>query len=129
MVADVLQLPEVVGGHQHRGAVPGHIVQHQAPDLPPHDGVQPIHRLVQDQILGVGSQGQVKGRLLLHSLAEPADGISPGQLEYVLKFVEALFVKPGVDPGIKALHVQKACPREIEGLIRHTADFFLYIMP
>ena len=49
MVAHVLQLPQVVGGDQYRGAVFGHIGHEEAPHLTPHHRVQPVHRLVQHQ--------------------------------------------------------------------------------
>ena len=39
MVAHVLQLPQVVGGHQHRGPPLGHVTHQQGPDLTAHHRV------------------------------------------------------------------------------------------
>ena len=74
VVAHVLQLPEVVGGDKDRGAPLGHVPQHQRPDLPPHDGIQAVHRLVENQVVRHGAEGQPEGGLLLHALAEAAEG-------------------------------------------------------
>ena len=125
MVADVFQLPQIVGGNQNRCLPAGHIIQNQAPHLPPHDGIQTVHRLVQNQHLGAGGQGKVEGRLLLHTLAEAPDGALSGQSEHILKLPEPFFIEMGIDAGIIGLHIQKAGPGKVEGLVCHTADFFL----
>lgn len=43
VVADVLQLAEVVAGHQNGGATLGHVCQQQRPHLTAHDGVKAVH--------------------------------------------------------------------------------------
>ena len=114
-----------MGGYQNRCLPAGHVIQDQAPHLPPHDRVQTVHRLVQNQHLRMGGQGQVERRLLLHTLAEAPDGALAGQLEHSLKLLEPLFIKLGIDAGIIGFHVQKAGPGKVERFICHTADFFL----
>ena len=53
-----------------RGAVFRHVRQDQAHDLPPHDGVQAVHRLIQHQKLGTAGDGEPEGGLLFHALGE-----------------------------------------------------------
>ena len=122
MVADVLQLPEIVGGDQHRGAVLGHIGQQQTPDLAAHDRVQAVHRLVQHQQVRPGADAQMEGRLLLHALGEAPDGALFGQVEDLVEPIKELVVEFGVDPPVVFAHILQGCGGKIEDIVRDGAD-------
>ena len=117
MVADVLQLPEVVGGDQHRGAVLGHVLQDEAHDLPPHHRVQTVHGLVENQQLRAAADGQPEGRLLLHALGEPPDGLALAQLEAVGQQVKEGLVEPGIDRGVEPAQIPEAVAALVEDLV------------
>ena len=122
MVADILQLPQVVRGNQHRGAVLGNVGQNQAHDLPPHDGVQAVHRLVQNQCLGPGAQGQMEGRLLLHTLGEAANLAPFRQAEHIVEPVEQFIVKLGVNSFIEFAHILQGCGGVVKNVVGDVAD-------
>ena len=105
VVTDILQLPQVVGAHQDRGAPLGHVRQHQGPHLAPHHRVQAVHRLVQDQVVRHAAQGQPEGGLLLHALAEAADGPLFVQLKDLLQLFIPLHGKIGIKSPVKAHHI------------------------
>ena len=116
MVAHVLQLPEVVAGHQHRGAPVGHIPQQQGPHLPPHHRVQTVHRLA--------AHGQPESRLLLLALAHPPQGLLFRQGEHLPQLVIPVPAEEGVGPGIQPGHLPGARLGEevpVVGYRRHAA--------
>ncbi|MPM63334.1 hypothetical protein SDC9_110214 [bioreactor metagenome] len=106
MVAHVLQLPQVVGGHQHRGAALRNVLHQQRPHLAAHHRVQSVHRFVQHQQVRPAAQGKPEGRLLLHALGQPADGplfVHGG--EHVLERPVPGGVEPGEEAPVKAHHI------------------------
>ena len=105
VVAHILQLPQVVGADQHGGAVLADVAHHQAPHLPAHDGIQAVHRLVKDQVLGPAAHGQPEGGLLLHPLAHAADGGFFRQGEDILELLIAGGVKGGVEALVEVHHI------------------------
>ena len=68
IVADGLQVPQVVGGHQHGHLAVGYVVDDLFPYEFAHDWIQPVDRFVQQQVLRAARQSQCDGRLLLHAL-------------------------------------------------------------
>ena len=106
VVAHVLQLPEVVGGDQHRGAVFADVVHHEAPHLAAHHRVQSVHRFVQDQVSGAAGHGQPEGGLLLHPLAHAADQGLFREGEHRPEFLIAGHVEGGVKAPVEAHHVR-----------------------
>ena len=68
VVAHVLQLAQVVRGDEHGRAVFADVVHQLAPDLTPHHGVKPVHRLVEDEYFRPCGQRQPECGLLLHTL-------------------------------------------------------------
>ena len=122
VVADVLQLPQVVGRNQHRGASLGHIRQHQRPHLPAHHRVQTVHRLIQDQVVRHAAQGQPEGRLLLHTLAEAADRPFFIQLKDLLQLFIPLHGKSGIKSAVKAQHIPNGGLKEVVPVVRDGGD-------
>ena len=122
MVTDVLQLPEVMAGHQHRGAVFGHVGEDQTHDLPPHDGVQTVHRLVQHQKLRAAGHREPEGRLLFHALGKFPDGGLPGQVEGFAQFFEASIVESGIQPLVVPAHILNGGRVEEKEIIGDEAD-------
>ena len=135
MVAHILQLPEVVAGHQHRGAPVGHVPQQQGPHLPPHHRVQTVHRLIQHQHLRHAAHGQPEGRLLLHALAHPPQRLLFRQGEHLPQLVIPVPAEEGVGPGIQPGHLPDARLGEevpVVGDRRHAAlhrGIFVYRLP
>lgn len=113
MVAHVLQLPQVVAGHQHRRAALRHVAQKQRPHLPPHHRVKAIHRLVQNEVLRHTAHHQPKGRLLLHTLAHPPQHHFLIQREDLLQLLVPLPAEIGVDTGEEFRHLPDARLREV----------------
>ena len=114
MVAHVLQLPQVVGGHQHGGPPLGHVPHEQGPHLPPHHRVQAVHRFVQHHDVRHAAQRQPEGGLLLHALGQPPDGlllVHGG--EGVLQSLVPLVVKLGIESPVKLHHVPGGGGQEV----------------
>ena len=118
MVAHVLQLPQVVGGHQHRGPPLGHVPHEQRPDLAAHHRVEAVHRLVQQQIVRPAAQRQPKRGLLLHPLGQAADGplfVHGG--ECLPQLLIAVRVEGGVEPPVELHHVPGGGGGEVVQLV------------
>ena len=113
MVAHVLQLPQVVAGHQHRGAPLGHVAQKQRPYLPPHHRVKAVHRLVQNEVLRHAAHRQPEGRLLLHTLGHAAQHQLLVQREHLLQLLVALPAEGGIQPCIELRHLPDTALGEI----------------
>ena len=116
-VADVLELAQVVRAHQDGRAALGHVGEQQRPDLPAHDGVEPVDRLVEDKRLGPEREGQPEGRLLLHAAREAAYGRPPVEREGPGELFEAPGVEARVFARVKAHHVVDGGLREVEDLV------------
>ena len=117
VVADVLQLPEVVGGNQNGGAVLCHIVQNHAHDLPAHHRIQAVHRLVEDEHLRAAGDGQPEGRLLLHALGKAADGLALVEGEDLPQPVKPPFVEAWVGRSIELFEISDAVAPLEEDLV------------
>ena len=113
VIAHVLQLPQVVGGHQHRRLVLRHVREDQTPDLTAHHRIEAVHRLVQDQDFRPGRQRQPEGRLLLHPPAEPPNGPVLVQRKGLRELFKSFLVKARVDLCIKAHHIPRGRHRKI----------------
>ena len=122
MVADILQLPQIVGGHQHAYAPFGNIGKNQAQDLPPHHRIQSVHRFVQNQHIRAGAYGQLESGLLLHALGKPADGAFSGKLKGLKKPLKKGVVKPGIGIAVIGAHVLHGGGGEVEDVIGYVAD-------
>ena len=72
VVAHVLQFAQVVRRDKHCRAALGNVLQNEAPHLTAHHGVETVHRLVEDEIVGHRAQREPEGRLLLLALAHAA---------------------------------------------------------
>ena len=125
MVAHVLQLPEVVTGHQHRSAALRHIAHHQAPHLTAHHRVQTVHRLIQDQIIRHGGQSQPEGRLLLHTLGKPPDRPLFVQLKHFPQLFIPLRGEVWIEALVKPHHIPDARRIEIVPIIGNGGDLGL----
>ena len=74
VVAHVLQLAEVVRRYEHRHALLRHILHDKRPHLPPHHGVEAVHRLIEHEYLRPRRKRDPERRLLLHAARKAADG-------------------------------------------------------
>ena len=122
MVAHILQLPEVVAGHQHRSAPFRHVAHHQAPHLPAHHRVKAVHRLIQNQVVRHGGQRQPEGRLLLHPLGKPPDGALFVQIENLFQLFVPLHGEVGVEAPVKPHHVTDGGSAEIVPVVGNGGD-------
>ena len=73
VVANVLPLPQVVGGDYYRHLPPFHFAHDQAPQLAAHHRIKAVHRLVQQKQIGLQRKIQPAGRLLLHTFGQVAN--------------------------------------------------------
>ena len=78
----------------------GDVLQDDAPDLAAHHGVEAVDRLVEDQIIGLRTDGQPEGGLLLHALGEAAQRLFLVKLEDLAQ----LSIAAEVEAGIELLH-------------------------
>ena len=122
VVADVLQLPEVVAGDQDGGAPLADIPHDERPDLAAHDGVQAVHGLIEDEAVRHGGEGEPEGRLLLHALTEAADGPLLVQAEDVPELLPALHGEPGVEAPVETGHIPDGGGAEVVPIVRDGGD-------
>ena len=122
VVADVLQLAQVVAGHQHGQAALGGVRHEKAPDLPAHHRVEAVHRLVEHHDVRHLAHGQPEGRLLLHALAHAADGLALVKLKDLLQLLVAPRVEARIDPLVVLHHVPDARLREIKDVVGDVGD-------
>ena len=119
MVAHVLQLAEVVRRYEHRHALLRHILHDKRPHLPPHHGVEAVHRLIEHEYLRPRRKCDPEGRLLLHAARKAADGARIVKREDLAQ----LFVAFGVEAGIeRARKFHKIARRARGGEIRLVRD-------
>ena len=100
VIANVLQLAQVVRRDEHRCLMRGDVLQDDAPDLAAHHGVEAVDRFVEDQIIGLRADGQPEGGLLLHALGESAQRLFLVKLEDLAQ----LSIAAEVEAGIELLH-------------------------
>ncbi len=117
-----LQLPQVVGGDEHRRAVFGDVLHDERPDLAAHDGVKPVQRLIQDEQLRPYGDCQPEGRLLEHAARKTAHGLLEVQVKDLAQLLEAPRVEVRVDPAVELHHVQDGGLREVKDLVRYAED-------
>ena len=73
VIANVLQLAQVVRRDEHRCLMRGDVLENDAPDLAAHHGVEAVHRLIEHEYLGPRRKRDPEGRLLLHAARKAAD--------------------------------------------------------
>ena len=131
MVTDILQLPQVMAGYQHRGTTLRHVPQQQGPHLPPHHRVQTVHRLIQNEVLRHTTHGQPEGRLLLHPLAHAPQHLAVIQGEHLLHLLVSLPGEGGVRPGVQLRHLGNGRLREIVPVVgdHHHAPLGVGVLP
>ena len=117
VVAHVLQLAQVVGADQNRRAALLHVLQHQAPDLTAHHGIETVHRLVEYQHLRAAGNRQQEGRLLLHALGEAAKLGLGVEIEALAQLLIELAVKAFISFRIEVGHVGQAGGGEVEHVV------------
>ena len=122
MVADVLQLAQIVRRYQHRRAVARHILESQTPDLPPHDGVKPVDRLVEHEIVRPQAQRQPEGRVLLHALGKAAQRRALVQTKDLAQRVKAGRVEARVHRAVKGRKLADRPAAEHAQIVRDIAD-------
>ena len=122
MVADILQLTQVVGGDEHRGFPLGDLGEDEAPHLAAHDRVEAVHRLVQNEHIRAGADAQLKGCLLLHALGKAADLPVFGQLEGFVQAVEQGIIEVGVDAPVEFAHILRGGGGVVEDVVGDGGD-------
>ncbi len=113
-VAEGLRVGEDVGREEH-GLARLLEVQDDVPDQPAADGIEPGHRLVEDDELGIVDQGLGDSRPLHHPLREAADGGVGGssKAHEVEKVLSALPPLPRAEAEQAAGVVQVFARREV----------------
>ena len=122
MVTDILQLPQIVRGDQYRSATLRHVGHDYAPYLTAHHRVQTIHRLIQNQHVGTGADGQMEGCLLLHTLGETTNLHGSRETEYVMQFGVQRLVEIGVYSFVILMHILQCGGGEVEYVIGNVTD-------
>ena len=101
LIAEILQLPQIVAGDDHRGAALRDLLRQQLFYHQANDGVQSVKGFVQQQVIGVAAQRRQQRRLPAHSLAEGGKGLCGLQREAAAQLMVGLHGKAGVQPPIK----------------------------
>ena len=73
MVADILQLAQVMAGDDRGHAALGHILSEEAFDRLPDHRIQTVERFVTEEIIGARAHTQDHRNLLFHALGKRAD--------------------------------------------------------
>ena len=126
MVAHVLQFAQVVRGDEHRRAALGNVLQNEAPHLTAHHGVETVHRLVEDEIVGHRAQREPEGRLLLLALAHAAQRPLFIEREDLAELFKALLIEPRVQPAVKAHHIAQPRLHKVEPVVGDGGDARLH---
>ena len=123
-VADPLDLADQVRVEQH-GDAAGLQRQHEVADVDPAERVQRAGRLVQDDELRAGDQGDGEPEPLLHALGEAADPVAGAVGEADQRQALAPFVGRDVDPGqpdVQVEHLGGGEPRLVAEELGQVAD-------
>ena len=105
VIANVLQLAQVVRRDEHRCLMRGDVLQDDAPDLAAHHGVEAVDRLVENQIVGLRADGQPEGGLLLHALGKAAQRPLLVELEDFMQLPVAAHVEAGIELSHQFRHL------------------------
>ena len=127
MVADVLQLTQVVGGDDRRQAPLGHIIGKNTLDSLAHHGIQTVEGFVAQQILRIGAQPAQDSELFFHASGIMLDPPFWIQTEIPQQPVEPHRVKRGIDSLIISAHVAGVSIPEKIGIIRDKENLFLHV--
>ena len=115
LVAQVLQLPQVVTAYHHGGAPLRYLLGQQLFHHQPYHRVQPVKGLIQQQVISMAAQRRQKRRLPPHPLAEGGKGLIGLQRKAPAKGVVGLHGKAGIQPPVEACQVlHGALGREIQ---------------
>ena len=118
MVADVLQLAQVVARDDRRQTALRDVLREQALDRLTHDRVETVERLVAEQVIRSAAHAADDRDLFFHALGERADLARLVESEGAHQLEIALFVELFVKPAIIVFHVLRRAVREKELLIR-----------
>ena len=118
MVADVLQLAQIVARDDRRQTALGNVLCEQALDRLTHDRVESVERFVAEQVVRAAAHAADDRHLLFHALGERAYLAHLVQTEGVHQLEIALFVELFVKSAVIVFHVLRRAVREKELLIR-----------
>ena len=117
MIANVLELTQIVRGHEHRRAVFGDVGHDDAPYLAAHNGVEPVDRLVENEYLRPKRDRYPEGGLLLHALGKPAHLALLVELEHITELFKALLVEVRIYAAVEIRHLAYDKIRKIEDIV------------
>ena len=126
VVADVLELAQVVRGDEHCRPVLCYVGEDDAPDLAAHHGIESVNRFVEQHDIGAAADGKPENRLLLHAFGEVTD--LTGRIDSDKCLAEPLeepFVEPPIKTAVEIPHVEQRSGREIEELVGDEGDALL----
>lgn len=127
VVAHVLQFAQVVRRDKHCRAALGNVLQDEAPHLTAHHGVETVHRLVEDEIVGHRAQREPESRLLLLALAHAAQRSLFIEREDLAEPFKAFLIELRVQPAVKAHHIAQPRLHKVEPVIGDGGDARLHV--
>ena len=101
MVADILQLPQVVGSDDRRQVSLLHVTYKNTFHCLPHHRVQSVKCLVTEQIIRPGTHAADHGNLFFHTFGKCIDLPFPVQFKAVHQMDEPVFIEFRVNAHIK----------------------------
>lgn len=122
VVANALELAQVVAGNEHRKAAFRDLFEHQAPHAPSGEGVDTVHRLVEQQDVRANGERKPDGCLRAHAAAELAERLRVVDLEALLQLEVACEVKGGEHRTVEARHAVRTLGTNEVGLAGNTGD-------
>ena len=109
VVAEVLQLAQVVRCDDGRERTVAHIADQEALDRLTRNGVQPVEGFITEKILAAARQSADNGTLTLHPLGKGLDFLLVGKRKRLAQLTEACAVEARVDGPIIVLHGAQRC--------------------
>ena len=124
MIADILQLAEVMRGDHRRHAAVYELLRDQRLRGLTHDRVEAVEGLVEQKVLRAGSDPAKERDLLFHSLGEGLDPAVLIEAEIMEKLLRRRPVKGRIESGVYVDHFRRRRVGVEELLVRNVEELF-----